>query len=151
MAGPSHKTPPRKPRSVPGSVSYINPEGLLKNPEFTQVVVASGPVKTIYVGAQTPVDGSGKLVGKGDIAGQTVQVLNNVETCLRAAGAGPEHIVQWNIYVVPDQPIQAAIEASMRWWGGKPNPPANSVVLVMGFPLLPDVLIAIDAVAVVPS
>jgi len=39
----------------------------------------------------------------------------------------------------------------MRWWGGRPNPPANSVMLVMGFPLLPDVLLAIDAVAVVPE
>ena len=141
----------RKPRAVRGSVEYINPEGMVHNPAFTQVVAASGPVKTVYVGAQTPVDGSGALVGKGDIAAQTGQVLMNVETCLRAAGAGPEHIVQWTIYVVEDQPIQPAIEVSMRWLAGRPNPPANSVMLVKGFPLLPDVLLAIDAVAVVPA
>jgi enamine deaminase RidA (YjgF/YER057c/UK114 family) len=128
----------------------MNPDGLLKNPAFTQVVVASGPVKTVYVGAQTPVDAAGALVGKGDIAAQTLQILKNVDVCLAAAGAKREHIVQWNIYVVKDQPIQPAFEASMRWWGGRPNPPANSVMLVMGFPLLPDVLLAIDAVAVVP-
>ncbi len=146
MAGTSRKT-----RSVRGSVEYINPENMLKNPAFTQVVAASGPVKTVYVGAQTAVDGSGAIIGKGDVVAQTLQVLKNVETCLAAAGAKPEHIVKWNIYIVQDQPIQAAFEASMRWWGGRPNPPANSVMLVAGFPLLPDILLAIDAVAVVPD
>ena len=150
MAKTLQKPPERKPRSARGSVNYINPDGLLKNPAFTQVVVASGPVKTVYVGAQTAVDASGAMVGKGDIAAQTEQMLKNLDMCLSAAGAGREHIVQWNIYIVEDQPIQPAFEASMRWWGGRPNPPANSVMLVKGFPLLPDVLLAIDAVAVVP-
>ncbi len=137
--------------SAHGSVQYINPNGMVHNPAFSQVVVATGPAKLIFVGAQTPVDGAGTIVGKGDIALQTEQVLKNLETCLRAAGAGPERIAHWNIYVVRDQPVMPALEASMRWWGGRPNPPANSVVLVSGFPLLPDVLLAIDAVAVVPA
>jgi len=151
MAKTSRKTPGRKPPPARGSVHYLNPAGLPKNPAFTQVVVASGPVKTVYIGAQTAVDASRTLVGKGDIVVQTEQILKNIGTCLEAAGAKPVHIVQWNIYIVQGQPIQPAFEASMRWWGGRPNPPANSVMLVMGFPLLPDVLLAIDAVAVVPE
>ena len=151
MPDDSRKSSASRSRPARGSVEYLNPAGMLGNPAFTQVVAASGPVKTIYVGAQTPVDASGALVGKGDIAAQTLQVLKNLETCLQAAGAGPEHIVHWNIYIVHHQPLQAAVEASMRWWGGKPNPPANSVMFVVGFPLLPDVLLAIDAVAVVPA
>ena len=134
-----------------GSVQYLNPEGMVRNPAFSQVVVASGPVKLVYVGAQTPVDGSVNLVGKGDIAAQTEQVLRNLESCLKAAGAGPEHIAQWNVYIVQDQPVLPAFEASMRWWGSRPNPPANSVMLVSGFPLLPEVLLAIDAIAIVPA
>jgi enamine deaminase RidA (YjgF/YER057c/UK114 family) len=134
-----------------GSVKHINPEGLPMNPAFTQAVAVSGPVKTVYVGAQTPVDALGALVGKGDVAAQTEQVLKNVLTCLEAAGAGPEHLIQWNIYVVQGQPIQPGFEAGMRWWGGRPNPPANTVILVAGFPLLPEVLVMIDAVAVVPQ
>jgi enamine deaminase RidA (YjgF/YER057c/UK114 family) len=133
------------------SVQYITPLGMIRNPAFTQAVAATGPVKSIFVSAQTPVDGAGSLVGGGDIAAQTEQVLGNVEACSRAAGAGPENIVKWNIYVVDGQPIRAAFEASMRWWAGRPNPPANSVMLVRGFPLLPEVLIMVDAVAVVPD
>ncbi len=138
-------------QNMRGSVEHINPEGMLRNPAFSQVVVASGPVRLIYVGAQTPVDAAGTIVGKADIAMQTGQVLKNLETCLRAAGAGPEHIAQWNIYVLHDQPVMPALEASLRWWGGRPNPPANSVMYVSGFPLLPDVLLMIDALAIVPA
>ena len=134
-----------------GSIQHINPDGLPRSPAFTQAVAVSGPLNTVYVGAQLPVDATGALVGKGDIAAQTEQVLKNVQTCLEAAGARPEHVIQWNIYVVQGQPIQSAFEAGMRWWGSRPNPPANSVFFVAGFPLLPDVLLAIDAIAVVPQ
>ncbi len=132
-----------------GVVTYINPDGLPKNPAFTQVVAVAGPVKTVYVGMQNAVDASRNIVGKGDISAQTVQVLENLQACLEAAGARPEHIVRWNIYVAQGQPIQPAFEAGMRWWGNRPNPPANSVVVVASF-TPPDFLVGIDAVAVVP-
>jgi enamine deaminase RidA (YjgF/YER057c/UK114 family) len=133
-----------------GEVQHINPEGLPQNPAFTQAVAVTGPVKTVYVGAQTPVDAAGTLVGKGDIAAQTEQVLKNIQLCLEAAGARREHIIHWNIYVVQGQPIQPAVEAGMRWWGRQAKPPANTVFFVSGFPLLPDVFVMIDAIAVVP-
>jgi enamine deaminase RidA (YjgF/YER057c/UK114 family) len=123
---------------------------MFKNPAYTQAVAVSGPVKTIYIGAQTAADASGALVGKGDIAAQTDQVMKNISQCLDAAGARFEHIIHWNIYVVDGQPLQPAFEAGMRWWGGMPNPPANTVLMVAGFPFLPDVLVMIDAIAVVP-
>jgi enamine deaminase RidA (YjgF/YER057c/UK114 family) len=134
-----------------GSVQYINPEGLPPGRGYTQVVAVSGPVKTIYVGAQTAVDASGALVGERDIAAQTVQVLKNIGLCLAAAGAEPEHIVHWNIYVAQGEPIEDSFAAAMRWWGGRPNFPANTVVRVAGFPLLAHVLVMIDAVAVMPG
>ncbi len=132
------------------SVQHINPDGMIKNPAYTQAVAVIGAVNTIYVGAQTAVDGTGALIGKGDIAAQTEQVLKNVQLCLEAAGAGPEHVIKWNIYLVQGQPVQPAFEAGMRWWARRPNPPANTVVYVAGFPGLPDILVAIEAVAVVP-
>ena len=58
-----------------GRVEFINPESLIRNPAFTNVVVVSGPVRTIYVGGQDAVTAAGEIVGKGDIAAQTEQVL----------------------------------------------------------------------------
>ena len=43
-------------------------QGLHRNPAFTQAVVVSGPVRTIYVGGQDAVNADGQIVGKGDIA-----------------------------------------------------------------------------------
>jgi enamine deaminase RidA (YjgF/YER057c/UK114 family) len=145
----TRKPAPRKPRAARGKVEYINPAGMLTNPAFTQVVAATGPVKTVYVGAQTPVDGNGTLIGKGDVGLQTEQVLKNIGLCLAAAAAKPEHIVHWNIYVADGTPITPGVEAAMRWWGSRPNPPANTVSFVAA--LLPDMLVMIDAVAVVPE
>jgi len=133
-----------------GTVQYINPTGLIRNDAFTQVVAVSGPVKTIHVGAQNAVDGSGTIVGRGDIAAQTEQVLRNIQTCLEACGAGPEHLIQWRIYITQGQPIQQAFGVFQRWWGGRPDPPANTVLFVSGF-MPPDFLLAIEAIAVIPA
>jgi enamine deaminase RidA (YjgF/YER057c/UK114 family) len=146
----ARRQPARKPALSQRAARYINPAGLPQPRGYTQAVAVSGPAKTVYVGAQTAVDASGVLVGKGDIAAQTRKVMENIGLCLEAAGAKPEHIVLWRIYVVDGQPIQAAFEEGLRWWGSKPNLPANTVIFVAGFPLLPEVLVAIEATAVVP-
>ena len=133
-----------------GSLQYLNPNTLLRNPAFTQVVVTTGPVKTIYIGMQNAVDAARNIIGKGDIAAQTDQVLRNLDACLEAAGAKREHLAMWTIYVAQGQSIQPAFEAGMRWWGNRPNPPANTVIFVPTF-TPPEFLIGIDAVAVVPQ
>jgi len=133
-----------------GVVKHINPDTMSKNPAFTQVVTVSGPVKTVYIGAQTAVDGKGNIVGKGDVAAQTAQILKNIEACLEAAGAKVEHLISWNIYVTEGQDMRPAFEVGMRWWGNRPNPPANNVMFVSGF-WPADFLLSIEAIAIVPQ
>jgi enamine deaminase RidA (YjgF/YER057c/UK114 family) len=112
--------------------------------------VVSGNVKTVYVGGQDAVDAEGNVVGKGDLGAQTEQVLKNVKTALAAAGAGPEHVIKWNIYVAPGQSVQEGYAAFQRVWGNPPKPPLITVVFVAGF-ANPDFLVEIDAIAVVPE
>ena len=130
------------------NVEYINPEGLPKNPGFSQAVVTSGAVKTIYIGMQNAVDSTGIVVGRGDVAAQTEQALKNLQACLEATVASPENLVMWNIYLCAGQPIQPAFAAFQKWWGTRVNPPANTVLFVSGMPV-PEFLVGIDAVAVV--
>lgn len=132
-----------------GSVDYLNPDALIKSPAFSQAAVVTGSVKTVYVGAQNAVDGDRNIVGRGDIVAQTEQVLRNIGACLQAAGAGPEHLVSWNIYVLEGRDVGGAAEAGGRWLGDRPHPPLNNVVFVSSFGH-PDFLVAIDAMAVVP-
>ena len=133
-----------------GEVKYINPDGLHKNPAFTNVVTVTGPVKTVYVGGQDAVDTSGAIIGKGNLKAQTEQILKNIQAALAAGGAQLEHIVKWNVYVVQGQPIQEGFEAFQRIWGNRPNPPTISVLIVAGL-AHPDFLAEMDVIAVVPE
>jgi len=133
-----------------GMVQYLNPDGLPKNPAFSNVVVVSGAVKTVYIGGQNAVDAAGAIVGKGDIRAQAEQVMQNLQIALAAGGASLEHVIKWNIYLVQGQPIQPGFEVFQRVWGRRPNPPAISGVMVAGL-AHPDFLLEIEAVAVVPQ
>jgi enamine deaminase RidA (YjgF/YER057c/UK114 family) len=136
-------------KTNPGQVQFINPAGLHPNPAFTHMVTVSGPVKNVFIGAQVAVDQDGNIVGKGDIAAQTRQILRNIEICLQAAGARPEHLVHWTIQVAAGQDMRPAFEAGLQWWGRRPNPPMNNVMYVAGFSPA-DFLISIEALALVP-
>jgi enamine deaminase RidA (YjgF/YER057c/UK114 family) len=132
------------------AVHHLNPDGLAKNPAFTNVIVVAGAVKTVYIGGQNAVDASGAIVGKGDIRAQTEQVMQNIQIALAAGGANLEHVIKWNVYLLQGQPIQPGFEVFQRFWGDRPNPPAVTGVIVAGL-AHPDFLVEIEAVAVVPQ
>jgi enamine deaminase RidA (YjgF/YER057c/UK114 family) len=132
------------------NIQHLNPAGLHKHPAYTQAVVVSGNVRTIYVGGQNAVDASGNLVGKGDIRAQTEKALRNIETALVTAGGGLQHVVKWNVYIVHGQSAQAGFEAFQKVWGQRGNPPVISGIFVAAL-AQPDFLVEIDAIAVVPE
>jgi enamine deaminase RidA (YjgF/YER057c/UK114 family) len=132
-----------------GSVRYINPDSLNRNPAFTNVVVVEGNVKTVHIGGQDAIDAQGEIVGKGDIVAQTEQVLANVRAALEAGGARPEHIIKWNLYVVEGQSLEAGFGAFRNAWPQRPDPPAITMAFVSAL-AHPDFLVEMDAVAVVP-
>ena len=130
-------------------IEHINPDALHKNQAFTQVVAVTQPARTIYVGGQDAVDAAGNIVGKGDLARQTEQVLSNLRTALQAAGADLKHIIKWNLYVVQGQDLRPGLEAFQRAWGRTPNPPVITMCFVSAL-ANPDFLLEMDAIAVVP-
>jgi|SRR5215208_1551237 len=133
-----------------GQVQYINPDALNKNPAFSNVIIVTGSVKTVYIGGQDAIDASGTIIGKSDLKAQTEQVLKNIQAALSAAGAQAEHVIKWNLYIVQGQPLQAGYEAFQRVWGNRANPPAITAMFVSGL-AHPDFLVEMDAIAVVPE
>jgi enamine deaminase RidA (YjgF/YER057c/UK114 family) len=132
-----------------GEVRHINPDTRPVNPAFTNAVVVTGPVRTVYIGGLDAVNASGEIVGKGDIREQVREVFVNLEGALTTAGAGLEHVVKWNVYVVEGHSFEAGYEVFRGVWGGRPNPPAITAMYVSGL-ATSDFLVEMDAIAVVP-
>jgi enamine deaminase RidA (YjgF/YER057c/UK114 family) len=127
--------------------AYLNPEGLIANPGFSQAVVVEHPARTIYVSGQNAVDSQGQIVGD-TLAEQTVKSLRNLETALRAAGAELTDVVSWHVLIAQGQDPREGFAGFQQVWGTRPNPPAISVAIVaaLGHPRF---LCEIDAIAVV--
>ena len=133
-----------------GTVSYLNPDGLHRNPAFSQAVVTTGPTRTVYVGGQNAVDSAGAIVGKGDIGAQAEQVAKNLRIALESGGASVEHVVKWTVFVVEGQPLGPAMAGFLKVLGQPKSPPAISVLFVAGL-AHPDFLLEVEATAVIPE
>ncbi|SIO37906.1 RidA family protein [Chitinophaga niabensis] len=129
-------------------IEHINPDGLIKNPAFTNVVTVQGNAKTIYIGEINANNEAGEVIGK-DMKTQTEQVLKNIGTALQAAGADWENLIKWTIYVLQGQDIRPGFEAFQKIWGNRPNPPLITVMFVAALGR-PEHLVGIEAIAVVP-
>ena len=118
--------PARRRSKKMSPVEHLNPEGLPGNPAFSQAVSVTGPHRTIYVGGQDAVDAAGNILGRGDIVAQTRQIFANLKLALAAGGAGLEHIVKWNIYIVHGQDIQRGFAVFQEVWDSQAPRPAIS-------------------------
>jgi enamine deaminase RidA (YjgF/YER057c/UK114 family) len=80
-------------------IEHTNAPGLSDPPGYSHAVVASGGRLVVTAGA-VPLDANGNLVGRGDYAAQTRQVLDNLALALGAAGARGEDVLKTTVYVV---------------------------------------------------
>ena len=128
----------------------INPNGLIKNPAFSQIIITEGQGKTIYVGGQNAVNEKGEIVGKEDILVQTEQVMKNLGIALKSCGADFTNLVKLNIHIVHGQNAYGAFQISQKFLGQNGAPPVITVLYVAGL-INPDFLLEIDAIAFLPN
>lgn len=90
----------------------------------------------------------GEMVGQGDVAAQTRQVLANIKTALHLAGARMADIVRYRIYLT-DMADLAIVRAELAPVFGVIRP-AGTLVAVSGL-IHPDLKIEIDVDAIIGS
>jgi reactive intermediate/imine deaminase len=116
---------------------------------YSQAVrVETGDAVWIHVSGQIAIDREGSLVGPGDIRAQTRQVFENLKAILEANGATFGDAVKIGTYLTTLDDLAAMREVRSEYLTS--DSPASTAVQVVAL-VVPDALIEIDLVAVVPA
>ena len=116
---------------------------------YSQAVrVETGDAVWIHVSGQIAIDREGSLVGPGDIRAQTRQVFENLKAILEANGATFADAVKIGTYLITLDDLTGMREVRSEYLTSEP--PASTAVQVVAL-VVPDALIEIDLVAVVPA
>lgn len=128
--------------------SAFNPQTLPPASGYSQIVQVRGGT-TVYIAGQVAWDETGRLVGAGDFEAQTRQVFTNLLRALEEAGATPADLVKIGIYVVDHDAEKLAVIRRIRDQIFQADPPPASTLLGVHRLALPDLLIEVDAIAVI--
>ena len=106
---------------------------------YSQAIRANG---FIFTAGQVAFDPATGLIVEGDIAAQTVRVLENLKAIVEAAGSSLNHAVKATVYLKDMGDFAAMNEVYARYFAK--NPPARSTVEAARLPR--DARVEIDLV-----
>jgi enamine deaminase RidA (YjgF/YER057c/UK114 family) len=132
------------------NLRFLNPGTIAKPPGYTHVVEATGPNRLIYIAGQLGLDMANNIVGgPGDFRAQATQAFENLKNALAAVGAGFEHVIKLNNYLVDIGHISIFREVRDQFINTS-APPASTTIAIAGL-ARPGALFEVEAVAVLPA
>ena len=111
--------------------------------------IMSQAIKTgnaVYVSGQVALDPEGNVVGKGDMKAQTRRVFENIETILKRAGGSLADIVKITVFTTDMSRLGETHEVRAEMLPDPP--PASTAVEIKGL-VFPDLIVEIEAIAIV--
>ena len=133
-------------------IELSNPPGIPAPEHYRQMAVATGS-RTVYLAGQVARTAAGEPVGAGDLAAQVEQAYLNVATALAAVGGGFDDVAKLTLYVVDWSPEKlAALGAGVGRAAARLGLDLTKPVTLLPVTALgePDLLVEVDAVAVLP-
>lgn len=119
---------------IPAPISHYTP------------VVRAG--RMVFISGMEPKDVNGATVGKGDVTAQARQVLENIKTCLTAAGATFADVCKVTVFVRNIQDRPKINEVRKQYFGA--SRPASTLVEISRL-ANDDYLVEIEAIAYLPE
>jgi enamine deaminase RidA (YjgF/YER057c/UK114 family) len=126
-------------------LEWTNPDGLGKNPAFSQVVRAG---KLLFIAGQTGVTADRKVVGPG-MKQQYEQALNNLVTALKSQGTDLAHVAKMTTYVTAMDEFRTLEMVDLRVKRFSSHPPASTLVQVVRL-ADPSYKVEVEVIAVLP-
>lgn len=133
---------------MPDNIRFSNPDAIAKPPGYSHVVEVIGPGRLVYFAGQLGMDKAGKMGGSA--REQMGLAFQNLKAALASVGAGFEHLVKINNYIVNIGTNIAQFREVRDQYLNTKAPPASTTI---GVPELarPGALFEIEAVAILPS
>ena len=130
-------------------VTLIRADGLTEIAQYAYAAVTVPDRSLVFTAGACPLDEHGETVAPGDLAAQASQVMDNLETALRSAGAELRHVAKTTVYVVTQrqEDLATAWQVVRERFGDHDAPSTLLGVAVLGYR---DQLVEVEAVAVVP-
>jgi enamine deaminase RidA (YjgF/YER057c/UK114 family) len=128
-------------------VEPVVPPGVAPSPPHFSTALRSGPFVFVS-GLSARSDDRSEVIGVGDAAIQTTEILRKLAVILAEAGGAVP--VRTDVFVrrSEDQPVVAKVRAAATDPGVPP--PTSTMVVVEGFPD-PDYLVEMSVIAVLPA
>lgn len=131
-------------------VKFLNPASVSAPKGYSHAVqIDLGTCKMIIISGQVAIDNKGNLVGKGDFDKQTEQAFQNIKSIVESAGGTMDKVVKLGFYLTDVSNIQTLRAVRDKFINTK-NPPTSTLVQV-GKLFRDDILIEIEATAVIPN
>jgi enamine deaminase RidA (YjgF/YER057c/UK114 family) len=132
-------------RAMPREI--VNPRALRPPVGYSHIVRATGS-RLAFVAGQTALDRDYALVGEGDLAAQTRQVIANLQHALDDLEADWDDVVKATVYTTMPHEYETIAAVMSEALGGA-EPPADVIAGVTGL-ALPGLLIEIELVVSLP-
>jgi enamine deaminase RidA (YjgF/YER057c/UK114 family) len=132
---------------MPDNIRFSNPDTIAKPPGYSHVVEVTAPGRTVYFAGQLGVDKSGKMAGT--VREQIELAFENLKAALASVGAGFEHVVKINNYIVDIGTNIAPFREIRDKYVNTSAPPASTTIGVSELARA-GALFEIEAIAILP-
>lgn len=130
---------------------HITAPGLFPPPGYAHAAVVDAGERLAFMAGAVPLDADGALVGAGDLAAQTRQVVENLRTALTEIGSDLDRVVASTVYVVAGGQQDLDDVWDVVRAGGLSAGPHTSTLLGVSLLGYPGQLVEITVTATVPA
>jgi enamine deaminase RidA (YjgF/YER057c/UK114 family) len=131
------------------AITLVRSQELTDAAPYAYAALPPAGARLLFTAGACPLDEAGATVAPGDVTAQAEQVMANLRTALRSAGADLGHVVKTTVYVATSRrdDLVAAWDVVHRHFGDHDAPSTLLGVTVLGYP---DQLVEVEAVAALP-
>jgi 2-iminobutanoate/2-iminopropanoate deaminase len=137
-------------QGTPDNVQFFDPSGLAAPKGYSQTAIIDlGSCKMVIISGQIALDKQGNLVGKDNMELQAGQVFLNLKTTLEELHGSMDDIVKLGYFTTDAGQVQSIRNARDKYINVN-HPPASTLVQVSRL-VRPDLMIEVEATAIIPK